>query len=385
MRKITEANEEYEGQKGNFCPFYVPKKGREGLRVIFCENRNQWQLMLPRSESLISGQMSLFDLMGEETLFSFKGETKEAEREKEMFYPLRVIVNTVSILWERAKAAYERTKDISRKNYRIRKNEEGAAGKKAAFERNLEALRLLKHLNAEERLATENEMETLAKYSGFGAIPEAFDENVWPKEEKALRDVLSDEEYRSARASTLTAFYTPPFVIRAIWGKLQDMGVTGNVLEPSCGIGAFMGLVPEDLDIRMYGVELDAISGRICRQLYQKNDIRIEGFESSTFPDNFFTAAIGNVPFGEYSLPDKKYDRYHFLIHDYFFAKALDLVAPGGVIAFLTSKGTMDKAGTTVRAYLAKRAELLGAVRLSSFCGSVRWKRSSFPPGSKQV
>ena len=325
-----------------------------------------------KRNSMISGQMSLFDLMGEETLFSFKGETKEAEREKEMFYPLRVIVNTVSILWERAKAAYERTKDISRKNYRIRKNEEGAAGKKAAFERNLEALRLLKHLNAEERLATENEMETLAKYSGFGAIPEAFDENVWPKEEKALRDVLSDEEYRSARASTLTAFYTPPFVIRAIWGKLQDMGVTGNVLEPSCGIGAFMGLVPEDLDIRMYGVELDAISGRICRQLYQKNDIRIEGFESSTFPDNFFTAAIGNVPFGEYSLPDKKYDRYHFLIHDYFFAKALDLVAPGGVIAFLTSKGTMDKAGTTVRAYLAKRAELLGAVRLpdNTFTGT---------------
>ena len=271
-----------------------------------------------KRNSMISGQMSLFDLMGEETLFSFKGETKEAEREKEMFYPLRVIVNTVSILWERAKAAYERTKDISRKNYRIRKNEEGAAGKKAAFERNLEALRLLKHLNAEERLATETEMETLAKYSGFGGIPEAFDENAWPKEEKALRDVLSDEEYRSARASTLTAFYTPPFVIRAIWEKLQDMGVTGNVLEPSCGIGAFMGLVPEDLDIRMYGVELDAISGRICRQLYQKNDIRIEGFESSTFPDNFFTAAIGNVPFGEYSLPDKKYDRYHFLIHDYF-------------------------------------------------------------------
>ena len=202
----------------------------------------------------------------------------------------------------------------------------------------------------------------------MGRPPQAFDENnaAWSAEYAELKEILTEEEYRAARASTLNAFYTPPMVIRSMYETLERMGLSGgNVLEPSCGIGNFMGMVPDSMqDIRMYGVELDGISAGIARQLYQKNPIAAQGFEETQFPDSFFDAVIGNVPFGNYKLADRRYDRQNFLIHDYFIAKSLDLVRPGGVVAVITSSGTMDKRGESVRQYIAARADLLGAVRL---------------------
>ena len=211
-------------------------------------------------------------------------------------------------------------------------------------------------------MATPTEQRVLADYVGWGGLSEFFKEDNPHYTE--LKNVLSDEEYASARESTLTAFYTPPVVIKAVYSALENMHFqTGNVLEPSCGIGNFMGLVPESMnDAKFYGVELDSISGRIAQQLYQKNSIAVQGFESTNLPDSFFDAAIGNVPFGQFKVPDKRYDKHNFLIHDYFFARTLDKVRPGGVIAFITSKGTMDKENPNVRKYIAQRADLLGAM-----------------------
>ena len=204
----------------------------------------------------------------------------------------------------------------------------------------------------------------LADYVGWGGLSEFFKEDNPHYTE--LKAVLSDEEYASARESTLTAFYTPSVVIKAVYSALENMHFqTGNVLEPSCGIGNFMGLVPESMNgAKFYGVELDSISGRIAQQLYQKNSVAVQGFESTNLPDSFFDAAIGNVPFGQFKVPDKRYDKHNFLIHDYFFARTLDKVRPGGVIAFITSKGTLDKENPNVRKYIAQRADLLGAIRL---------------------
>ena len=232
----------------------------------------------------------------------------------------------------------------------------------------MDAIHLLKTLEEQERLATPEEQETLSRYVGWGGIPQAFDENnsSWSDEYAELRAALEPDEYREARASTLNAFYTSPTVIKAMYGALEQMGLSnGNMLEPSCGIGNFMGLIPESMSgMRMYGVELDSVSGRIARQLYQKNNIAVQGFETTSFPDSFFDAVIGNVPFGQYKVADSRYDRHNFMIHDYFIAKSLDLVRPGGVIAVVTSSGTMDKQNEAVRKYIAHRADLLGAVRL---------------------
>ena len=233
---------------------------------------------------------------------------------------------------------------------------------------NVEAIRLLKTLDAEQRKATAEEQKILSRYVGWGGIPQVFDENNadWTKEHAELESLLTADEYKEARASTLNAFYTSPTVIKAMYEALDNMGLSkGNVLEPSCGIGNFMGLVPDSMEkIRMYGVELDGISGRIAQQLYQKNKIAVQGFETMQFPDSFFDCVVGNVPFGNYKVPDKRYDRHNFLIHDYFIAKSLDLVRPGGVVAVVTSSGTMDKKDSSVREYLANRADLVGAVRL---------------------
>ena len=253
-------------------------------------------------------------------------------------------------------------------NFRITDDDLGAGGPKTKYKANVEAIRVLQTLDAEQRQATAEEQEILSRYVGWGGIPQAFDENnaEWSKEYAELQSLLTVDEYKEARASTLNAFYTSPTVIKAMYEVLGNMGLSkGNVLEPSCGVGNFMGLVPDSMEkIRMYGVELDSISGRIAQQLYQKNKIAVQGFETMQFPDSFFDCVVGNVPFGNYKVPDKRYDRHNFLIHDYFIAKSLDLVRPGGVVAVVTSSGTMDKKDSSVREYLANRADLVGAIRL---------------------
>lgn len=253
-------------------------------------------------------------------------------------------------------------------NFRIQDNDLGAGGPKAKYKANMEAIHLLQTLEKEERLAAPEEQEILSRYVGWGGIPQAFEESnsSWADEYLELKNTLSPEEYRAARASTLNAFYTSPTVIRSMYEALENMGLKqGNILEPSCGVGNFMGLIPESMGkANMYGVELDPVSGRIAKQLYQKNKIAIQGFEETSYPDSLFDCVIGNVPFGAYQVSDRRYDRHHFMIHDYFIAKSLDLVRPGGVVAVVTSSGTMDKQNPAVRQYIANRAELLGAIRL---------------------
>lgn len=260
------------------------------------------------------------------------------------------------------------TTNQERHNYHINDNLLGEGTPKEKVKRNIEAIKLLHKLEDENRLANSEEQNILSKYVGWGGLPDVFDESKtnWSKEYYELKELLTDEEYKSARASTLTAFYTPPVVINAIYNTLKNMGVEqANILEPSCGIGNFLGMLPQEMQSsKLYGVELDSISGKIAKQLYQKANIKIQGYEKSDFPDSFFDIAIGNVPFGDFKVNDKRYDKNNFLIHDYFFAKTLDKVRPGGVIAFVTSKGTMDKASPEVRRYLAQRADLLGAIRL---------------------
>lgn len=255
-----------------------------------------------------------------------------------------------------------------RRNFQITNDELGYGTPKEKFKRNVDAVNLLHNLEFEHRLATPEEQEILSQYVGWGGLADAFDETKdnWSEEFKELYTTLSPDEYSQARASTLTAHFTPPVVIKAMYKALSNMGFTqGNILEPSCGIGNFMGLMPPEMsESKMYGVEIDSITGRIARQLYQKNSVAIQGYESSELPDSFFDVAIGNVPFGDFKLLDRKYNKHNFLIHDYFFAKTLDKVRPGGVIAFITSSGTMDKRNSKVRKYIAQRADLIGAIRL---------------------
>ena len=255
-----------------------------------------------------------------------------------------------------------------RHTFNLRENEVETVGKKERFHRNIMAIQLLKKCQEENRFATPEEQTILSKYVGWGGLSEAFDENnsAWATEYLELSSVLTPEEYASARESTLTAFYTPPEVITAIYKSMEQMGFKeGNLLEPSCGIGNFIGMLPDSMqDSKIYGVELDTISAGIAQQLYQKTTIAAQGFEETNLPDSFFDGVVGNVPFGDFKVSDKRYDKHKFLIHDYFFAKSLDKLRPGGVMAFVTSKGTMDKETLAVRKYIAQRAELLGAIRL---------------------
>lgn len=278
--------------------------------------------------------------------------------------------------WEQGEPAkkaqsYDLYPEVSGQNrhqYQIMEEVPEYGSAKEKFRANIAAIRLLKKCENEHRYATPEEQEILAKYVGWGGLSDAFDpkKSAWAAEYLELQTVLSEEEYESARESTLTAFYTPPIVIKSMYQALENMGLkSGNILEPSCGVGNFIGMKPESLsDCKMYGVELDSVSGRIAAQLYQKSKIAVEGYEKVNLPDSFFDVAIGNVPFGEFKVFDSRYDRYNFFIHDYFFAKTLDKVRPGGVIAFITSSGTMDKKNPYVRRYLAQRAELIGAIRL---------------------
>ena len=255
-----------------------------------------------------------------------------------------------------------------RHTFNLRENEVETVGKKERFRRNIMAIQLLKKCQEENRFATPEEQIILSKYVGWGGLSEAFDENnsAWATEYLELSSVLTPEEYASARESTLTAFYTPPEVITAIYKAMEQMGFKeGNLLEPSCGIGNFIGMLPDSMqDSKIYGVELDTISAGIAQQLYQKTTIAAQGFEETNLPDSFFDGVVGNVPFGDFKVSDKRYDKHKFLIHDYFFAKSLDKLRPGGVMALVTSKGTMDKETLAVRKYIAQRAELLGAIRL---------------------
>lgn len=292
---------------------------------------------------------------------------------------------TLTPAWEQTKPrsraqtfdAHPEIPQSSRHNYRITDDALGTGGQKAKFKNNIAAIQTLQAVEAENRFATPEEQEVLARYVGWGGLPQAFDpENAaWADEYAELSALLSPEEWKSARDTTVNAHYTSPTVIQAIYQAIENMGQRAaapdsrlpawNILEPSCGTGNFFGLLPESMSAsKLFGVELDGVTGRIARQLYQKNSIAIQGFEGTELPDSFFDVAIGNVPFGEYKIADKRYDKHNFLIHDYFFARTLDKVRPGGVIAFVTSKGTMDKKNPAVRKYIAQRADLLGAIRL---------------------
>lgn len=255
-----------------------------------------------------------------------------------------------------------------RNNFRITDDNFNVGTPKEKFRNNINAIKILKICEEENRYATKEEQNILSKYVGWGGLKLAFnkDNDNWAKEYAELKELLTEEEYENARESSLTAYYTPPVVIRNIYRALQNMGLKqANILEPSCGIGSFLGMIPEELEnCRVYGVELDSLSGRIAQQLYQKSTIAIQGFEKTNIPDNFFDVAVGNVPFGDFGVVDRRYDKNNFLIHDYFMAKSLDKIRAGGIIAFITSKGTMDKQNSNVRRYLSQRAELIGAIRL---------------------
>ena len=320
-----------------------------------------WQVVAKRIGKLIKEDRYLIPA-AKEKYIQYKQEQKEKvlQQAKE---ELDEVIGEPEVLLEN-----NASEDISAENYVISDMELGVGTAKEKFQRNVEAIRTLETIESEKRPATNEEQEVLSKYVGWGGLADAFDEtkSAWAKEYAELKTLLSEEEYISARESTLNAHYTSPVIIQEIYRTLQRMGFTkGNLLEPSMGIGNFFGMLPETMrESHLYGVELDSLTGRIARLLYPKANITVDGYEKTVFPNDFFDAAVGNVPFGQYKVADKKYDKYNFLIHDYFFGKTLDQVRPGGVIAFVTSKGTMDKENPKVRKYIAQRAELLGAVRL---------------------
>ncbi|WP_230632827.1 DEAD/DEAH box helicase family protein [Paenibacillus athensensis] len=326
-------------------------------------NRRDFERMLrenPLNDHLISGQQELDSEYAEWDMEPVVEPEQAAQVDED-----RISLGTPS-----PATPENRLESTTASNYRITNNDLGHGGAKTKYKWNVEAIRLLARLEKDNRQATADEQAVLARYVGWGGIPQAFDEGnpQWGTEYTELRDLLDPEEYESARASTLNAHYTSPTVIKAMYECLERMGFrSGNILEPSCGIGNFFGLLPESFkDARLFGVELDSITGRIARQLYPQVSIAVSGYEQTSLPDSFFDLAVGNVPFGGYGVADKKYDKHKFLIHDYFFAKTLDKIRPGGIIAFVTSKGTMDKQNPSVRKYIAERAALLGAVRLPS-------------------
>ena len=344
----------------------------EGTYTLFPERQKEI--------SIESGnqQLSLFDFMQAEPLDT------EKSREQTLSQPDNEVDDTIEVIGtdgeiitavpqkrnqtEEDTIPQQKKHAEERNNFRITDDALRVGSPKEKFRGNIEAISLLKKLEAENRLATPEEQETLSGYVGWGGLSAAFDDRKeeWSQEYQELKGLLSESEYKEARSSTLNAFYTPPTVIKAMYQILENMGLsTGNVLEPSCGVGNFMGLVPESMqNIQMYGVELDPISGKIAGQLYQKNRIEVKGFEKTEYPESFFDCVIGNVPFGNYQVSDRKYDKYSLMIHDYFIVKSLDLIRPGGVVAVITSSRTMDKESEKVRLQFAEKADLLGAIRL---------------------
>ena len=305
--------------------------------------------------------------VGRDELLEYKETNKKEEVIDELELP---IVPNIEVKKKKSLDNYVLHPEVQyedRLNYVIDDDNLGVGTPKERFKNNIAAIKILKLCERENRYATHEEQEVLSKYVGWGGLAQAFDKDntSWQEEYYELKELLTDDEYDKAKDTVLTAFYTPPVVIKSMYKALSNMGLEkGNILEPSCGIGNFIGLLPNNDKLKIYGVEIDDISGRIARQLYQKSSIAIKGFEETNYSDSFFDVAIGNVPFGDYPVYDKRYDKNHFMIHDYFFAKTLDKVRPGGVVAFITSKGTMDKTNDSVRKYLAQRADLLGAIRL---------------------
>ena len=312
-------------------------------------------------EELISYDNGTYALIGTRNESPYPVlEVKEEVQEEEMSLP--------EITVPKKEEPEEKQPEGEKINFRITDDNLGVGSDREKCRNNIEAIRTLHQIEQENRLATPEEQEILSKYVGWGSLPQVFEENnsSWANEYRELQGLLTPEEYISARGSVLNAHYTSPVVIRAMYQAIENMGFRkGNILEPACGIGNFFGMLPESMqESKLYGIELDSITGRIAKQLYQKNNIAVCGFEETNLPDSFFDVAVGNVPFGSYKVSDKKYDKHNFLIHDYFFAKTIDKVRPGGVIAFVTSKGTMDKKNSSVRKYIAQRADLLGAIRL---------------------
>ena len=336
----------------------------ERQKEISVENENQ--------------QLSLFDFMQEEPFDMEKLEEQNLSQPANEVADMIDVIGTdgeiITAVPQKRNQTKEDTipqqKEYAKEgnNFRITDDALGVGSPKEKFRGNIEAISLLKKLEAENRLATPEEQEILSRYVGWGGLSAAFDDRKeeWSQEYQELKGLLSESEYKEARSSTLNAFYTPPTVIKAMYQVLENMGLsTGNVLEPSCGVGNFMGLIPENMQgIQMYGVELDPISGKIAGQLYQKNRIEVKGFEKTEYPESFFDCVIGNVPFGNYQVSDRKYDKYSLMIHDYFIVKSLDLIRPGGVVAVITSSRTMDKESEKVRLQFAEKADLLGAIRL---------------------
>ena len=336
----------------------------ERQKEISVENENQ--------------QLSLFDFMQEEPFDMEKLEEQNLSQPDNEVADMIDVIGTdgeiITAVPQKRNQTKEDTipqqKEYAKEgnNFRITDDALGAGSPKEKFRGNIEAISLLKKLEAENRLATPEEQKILSRYVGWGGLSVAFDDRKeeWSQEYQELKGLLSESEYKEARSSTLNAFYTPPTVIKAMYQILENMGLsTGNVLEPSCGVGNFMGLIPENMQgIQMYGVELDPISGKIAGQLYQKNRIEVKGFEKTEYPESFFDCVIGNVPFGNYQVSDRKYDKYSLMIHDYFIVKSLDLIRPGGVVAVITSSRTMDKESEKVRLQFAEKADLLGAIRL---------------------
>jgi N12 class adenine-specific DNA methylase len=311
---------------------------------------------------------------GQIDLFSMLGTEKQEEKETEKIEPDKPaqVINLFDFFQQASVEKVDNSSSIVHQaekiNFRITDDRLGTGNAMTKYRYNAEALRLLKKIEAEGRLASSDEQEILSRYVGWGALPAAFDEKdkEWQEPYAELKELLSDEEYSSAKESILSAYYTPPMIIRAIYQALEKFGFKqGNILEPACGIGHFFGMLPESMEkSRLYGVEIDSLSSRIARQLYQTANITIQGFEAAKYPDNFFDVVCGNVPFGSYKVLERRYDKYNFMIHDFFLAKALDMVRPGGIVALVTYKGTLDKENKSIRTYLAMRADLIGAIRL---------------------
>ncbi len=346
----------------NFSKFI--ERNIEMNNVLYCDKEKSQELFRVLGLQFPKGVNSLdFNIIIHQSRNIVKGSEEKISEDRQNFEQITLDSAPERATYSTIPAEQEKH------NFRITEDTElGAGGAKTKFAANIAAIRTLKAIESENRLATPDEQQILAKYVGWGGLSQAFDSGngAWTNEYKQLRALLTDDEYKAAAESTLNAHYTSPEVIGAMYKALDNFGFeSGNVLEPSMGVGNFFGCLPEKMrGSKLYGVELDDITGRIAKQLYQTADIQINGFEKTDFPDNFFDAAIGNVPFGNYGVSDARYNKENFLVHDYFFAKTLDKVAPGGVVAFITSKGTLDKVNPKVREYLAKRADLIGAIRL---------------------
>ena len=379
---ISNLDKNYRLNDGNIFHFHTNEEGyyyeiydkfgteQDGGLLEYSDNEENETLMSIRKrlaeftaiEELANGNLKEISQEEFDEVLSRQEDIKQAQKVNDLFKAREENGKPLN------REEYYQNKIQEKVNYHIDNDNLGEGTPRQKVLRNIEAIKLLNKLENENRLANKEEQEILSQYVGWGGLPDVFDEikDNWHEEYIELKSLLTDEEYSNARASTLTAFYTPPIVIKSIYQALQNMGLQeANILEPSCGIGNFFGLLPQEMEkSKLYGVELDSITGRIAKQLYQNADIKVMGYEKTNLPDSFYDVAIGNVPFGDFSVNDKRYDKNKFMIHDYFFAKTLDKVRPGGVIAFITSKGTMDKENPEVRKYIAQRADLIGAIRL---------------------